>query len=160
MIEVNNLTTNRIDKDFFKKITEKVLAGEKKKEMNLSIVLVGQERIKELNKKYRRKNRITDALAFSEGPRSSPAFSGTLRGRQEFPVVPESELGLGEVVICLREVKNNAKRYNLTFEGELARVLIHGILHLLGYDHGKGEKEAKKMREKEDYYLRKIYGQE
>ena len=134
MIEINNLTTVKIDKEFFKEITEKVLEGEKKKEANLSIALVGQGRIRELNKRYRGKNRITDVLAF-----------------------PNRELGLGEIVICLREVKKNAKRFSSTFEKELARVLIHGILHLLGYDHEKSEAQVKKMEEKQNYYLKLFF---
>jgi len=127
MIEINNLTTNPVDEEFLKKAAEKVLGGEKK-EGDLSIALVGQGRIRELNKKYRGKNRATDALAFPGD-------------------------GLGEIVICLGEVKKNAKRFNSTFEKELARVLIHGILHLLGYDHERPGKEAKQMKEKEEYYL-------
>lgn len=134
MIEINNLTTVKIDKEFFKEITEKILEGEKKKEANLSIALVGQGRIRELNKRYRGKNRITDVLAF-----------------------PNRELGLGEIVICLREVKKNAKRFSSTFEKELARVLIHGILHLLGYDHEKSKTETKKMEEKQNYYLKLFF---
>ena len=130
MIEINNLTTVSVDEEFLKKIAEKVLKGEKQENKDLSIALVGQGRIRELNKKYRGKNRVTDVLAF-----------------------PNKNLGLGEIVVCLREVKKNAKRYNSTFEKELARVLIHGILHLLGYNHEKNTIEAKKMKEKEEYYL-------
>ena len=135
MIEINNLTTvQRIDEEFLKKIAQKVLEGENKKASELSIALVGQGRIRELNKRYRGKNRITDVLAF-----------------------PNKEIGLGEVVICLREVKKNAKRFSSIFEKELARVLIHGILHLLGYDHEKSEKTAKKVEEKQNYYLKLFF---
>jgi len=134
MIEVNNLTTVQIDKEFFKEITEKVLEGEKQENKNLSIALVGQGRISELNKRYRGKNRATDVLAF-----------------------PNKELGLGEIVICLREVKKNARRFSSTFEKELARVLIHGILHLLGYDHEKSDAQAKKTEEKQNYYLKLFF---
>ena len=128
MIEINNLTTNPVDEEFLKRIVKKVLEGENKEEAGLSIALVGQGRIRELNKKYRGKNRATDVLAFPGD-------------------------GLGEIVICLREVKKNAKRYRSNSEKELARVLIHGILHLLGYDHEKSEQAAEKMREKEGYYF-------
>jgi len=62
---------------------------------------------------------------------------------------------LGEVVVCLEAVKKNAKKLDLDYNKELARVLIHGILHVFGYDHEKSEKEAKKMRKKEEYYLLK-----
>jgi len=138
MIEINNLTTSRVDEDFLKKTAKMVLEGEHPpvgrvpEEANLSIALVGQGRMRELNKKYLGKNRATDVLAFGDND------------------------GLGEIVICLREVKKNARRFNSTFKKELVRVLIHGILHLLGYDHEKLEKEAEKMEEKENYYLSQI----
>ena len=102
MIEVNNLTTNQVDKAFLKGVAKKVLG---KKEFNLSIALVGQGRIKELNKRYRQKNKATDVLSFQYD-------------------------NSGEVVICLREVKKNAKQFKSTFKKELARVLIHGIKNL------------------------------
>ena len=137
MIEINNLTTSRVDEDFLKKTAKMVLEGEHPpvgrvpEEVNLSIALVGQGRMRELNKKYRKKNRVTDVLAF-----------------------PYSDSG--EVIVCLKEVKKNAKKYDTTFEKELSKVLIHGILHLLGYNHEKSEVQAKKLEEKENYYLEKL----
>ncbi len=128
MIEINNLTAVGIKKEFFKKIAKIVLEGEKQTKKELSIALVDQGRIRELNKRYRDKNRATDVLAFPGD-------------------------GLGEIVICLREVKKNAKRFSSTFEKELARVLIHGVLHLLGYDHEKDKQLAEKMKEKDQHYL-------
>jgi probable rRNA maturation factor len=145
MIEINNLTTNPIDEEFFKKTAKMILKGENKKTTtrsppsrkrapaNLSIALVGQGRISELNRRYRGKNRVTDILAF-----------------------PNKEIGLGEIVICFREVKKNAKKYGLTFEKEFSKVLIHGIFHLLGYNHEESEKEAERMRQKEEYYLSQL----
>jgi len=127
MIEINNLTTSSIDKKFLDRVAKKILKGENQKERDLSIVFVGQGRMRKLNKKYREKNKVTDVLSFGEE--------------------------LNEVVICPREVKKNAKKYNLTFKKELARVLIHGILHLLGYEHEKSKKETEKMEKKEEYYL-------
>jgi probable rRNA maturation factor len=134
MIEINNLTTVQIEEEFLKKVAQKVLESEKEGNKNLSIALVGQGRIRELNKRYRGKNRATDVLTF-----------------------PNKEIGLGEIVICLREVKKNTKRFSSAFEKELARVSIHGILHLLGYDHEKSETEAKKMEEKQNYYLKLFF---
>lgn len=149
MIEINNLTTNPVNEEFLKKIIQKVLEGENQEKKNLSLAFIGQGRMRELNKKYRGKNRVTDVLSFSDD-------------------------GLGEVVICLREVKKNSKRFtpleitgaekknkesesltgfNSPFEKELAACLIHGLLHLLKYDHEKSETEAKKMKEKQNHYL-------
>jgi len=134
MVEINNLTTVKgINEEFLKKVAEKVLEEEKKEKKDLSIAFVGQGRIRELNKRYRGKNKVTDILAF-----------------------PGGETGLGEIVICLREVKKNAKKFDSIFQKELIKVLIHGVLHLLGYDHEKSEQKAEKMREKEEYYLSKF----
>jgi len=98
MIEVNNLTTDRVNKKKLKKLAEKVLAAENKK-IDLSIALVGEKRIRELNKKYRKKDKPTDVLSFNYG-------------------------ASGEVVLCPRQI-----------EGKIDQVLVHGILHILGYNH-------------------------
>ncbi len=134
MIEINNLTAVRIDEEFLRKVCQKVLKEEKRGKTNLSIALVGQSRVRELNKRYRGKNQVTDVLSF-----------------------PDGEIGLGEIVVCPSEVKRSARRFDLTFEKELARVLIHGILHLLGYGHEKSGAAAKKMEEKQNYYLKKYF---
>jgi len=129
MIEINNATSSPVDKNYLKRISERVFKKEKK-EKDLSIALVGPGQIRKLNKIYRKKNRPTDVLSFSYG-RSS------------------------EIVICISEVRKNAKKYHLPFKKELNRVLIHGILHVLGYDHKAGSKGKKLMEKKENYYFRK-----
>lgn len=147
MIEINNLTTNPIDEEFLKRIAKKVLEEEKKERSDLSIALIGQGRMRKLNKKYLGKNRVTDVLAFPE--------SKVLL--EKFKIGPAQKFqGLGEIVICLREVKKNARRFKSTFEKELATCLIHGILHLLGYDHEISEEKAKEMEKRQEYYLSKI----
>lgn len=143
MVEVNNLTGFSINKKFLKRVAETVLKGENNKKGSLSIALVGLKRIQKLNKAYRKKDYPTDVLSFN-----SP---------KEFPAVSEDERELGEVIICPQQVKKNAKKFNSSFKKELVRVLIHGILHLLGYDHEKSEREAKEMRERENFYLAKIF---
>ena len=130
MIEINNLTLGEVDEEFLRGVAKKILKGENKKELNLSIVFVGESRIKKLNKEYRGKNKVTDVLSFGEG--------------------------LNEIVICLQEVKKNARKFNSSFKRELARVLVHGILHLLGYEHEKEKKEAEKMEKKQEYYLNSL----
>jgi probable rRNA maturation factor len=150
MIEINNLTANQVDQEFLREVAKKVLISENKERLELSIVFVGQARIRELNKKYRKINKPTDVLSFN--------YDNT-----------------GEIVICPSQIKENAKEYKSTYKKELAKVLIHGALHLLGYDHEKGEgeedksssspssrkrdsvKEAKKMEEKQKYYLKKFF---
>lgn len=132
MTEINNLTINRIDERFLKRVAEKVLKGENRIRVDLSVALVGEGRMREMNKKYRKKSRATDVLSFSYNDS-------------------------GELVICLREVKKNAKKFNSTFEKEMARTLIHGILHLLGEDHETSKLKAKKMEEKQENYLKLFF---
>jgi len=104
MIEINNLTTSRVDEEFLKGVAKKVLKGENRKDIDLSIAFIGEARMRKLNKKYRGKNKVTDVLSFGQG--------------------------LNEIVVCLREIKKNAKTYNSTFKKELARVLTHGIKNI------------------------------
>ncbi|MCP6718502.1 MAG: rRNA maturation RNase YbeY [Patescibacteria group bacterium] len=146
MVEINNLTTSKINKVFLKKISQKVLKKEKKENSSLSIALIGSARMRKLNKKYRGKNRSTDVLSFAE----DLDFLGKSKELKKLNV-------LGEVVICIGNVKKNAKRLNVSFKKELTRVLIHGILHILGYDHEISESKAKLMRERENYYLSNIF---
>lgn len=127
MIGINNLTTTSVNEEFLQKIARKVLKGEGVKgEIELSIALVESGRIREINKRYRSKNRVTDVLSFPETQ-----------------VLGEKIQNLGEIIICLQQVKKNAKKFGSTFKKELAKILIHGILSLLGYHHKEGEKEEK-----------------
>lgn len=151
VIEINNLTTSDIKEDFLKKIIREVLKEEleisKIQGIELSVALVGSGRMRKINKSYRGKNRTTDVLAFPE--------SKVLL--EKFRVGPAKKVqGLGEIIICPREVKKSAKRFGLAPKKELAKVLIHGLLHLLGYDHEKNEQEAKRMTAKEEHYLLNI----
>ena len=129
MIEANNLTGFKIDINFVKKIAGKVLKGERKNKAEISIAFVNPAKIRQLNKKYLKKNRPTDVLSYTYNK------------------------SLGEVVICPQQVKQNAKKFGETFKKELRRVLIHGILHFLGQDHEKRAAAAKKMEKKQNYYF-------
>lgn len=144
MVEINNLTEVKIKEDFVKEILDKVLEQEKK-QGNISVAFIGPKRMQKLNKKYRKKNRVTDVLSFSESQVLFENFF--IRGLKKTK-------NLGEIVICLREIKKNAQRLNIIFDQELTRVLIHGTLHILGYDHEKNEKETMKMKKKEEEYLK------
>lgn len=145
MIEINNLTTGAIDRKFLEKVVQTVLKGEKiKREIDLSIAFIGHERMRTINKRYRGEDRATDVLSFSEPRALLKKFkAGQIQRRQ----------ALGEIIVCSREIKKNAKRFDSTFKKELSLSLIHGVLHLLGYEHEKGGKKAKKMEEKQNYYL-------
>lgn len=139
MVEIKNLTQTSFDENFLKKTVNNVLKREGKKNSYVSLVLVGSVRMKRLNKKYLKRNYPTDVLAFPE--------------TEKHPGINI----LGEIIICPQTVKKNARRFNSSFGKELIKILIHGLLHLLGYDHEESVKEAEKMGEKEAYYLKKMF---
>lgn len=120
MIEVNNTTKREVDERFLKKIAQQVLKAEKSKESGLSVAIVGTKRSQELNKRYRGKDKVANVLSFSE-----------------------KEFGLGEIVLCPQEIAKDAKKYGILFQQALALMLIHGMLHLLGYSHSSMAKKEK-----------------
>ncbi|MEK7104292.1 MAG: rRNA maturation RNase YbeY [Patescibacteria group bacterium] len=135
MIEVVNLTRQKVRQDLIVKIAEKVLSGEKAKKWNISICLVGCAKIKELNKKFRGKDFSTDVLSFSGLENKS------------------GEEKIGEIFVCLKEVQANAKKDGQSLREALNWAVVHSVLHLLGYGHEKTEKDANIMRRKEQVYL-------
>jgi len=132
MIEINNLTPKKTDYSFLGSIAKKVLKGEKIKKGEFSIAVVCGRRMKAINKKYRKKDEETDVLSFDYGIDSA------------------------EILICPEVIKKNAKKFNLRYNKEIARVLIHGVLHIAGYSHEGSKKDAKEMERKTDYYLSHI----
>lgn len=144
-VEINNLTAVEVDAVLIKKTIEEVLKGEGANARGgVSIAFIGPGRMRKLNKTYRKKNRVTDVLSFAN---AKVRF-------EKFKIGPtEKTEGFGEIVVCLREVAKNAKKENNTQEQELIRVIIHGVLHLLGFDHEKSEAEAERMKEKEEEYI-------
>jgi probable rRNA maturation factor len=149
MVEINNLTKIPINKRLLEKVAEKILKIERKKRIHqsLSIAFVEPKRIKEINRKYRRRDKVTDVLSFAEG---------NISKIKSQPDSFKKLTSLGEIIICPQEVKKNAKKYGLSFRDELILILIHGILHLLGYDHEKSKAGGKKMEKKEKFYLPQI----
>ena len=139
MIEINNLTGHPIlgravDKKSFSQVAKIVLKGENRGTETLSLAFVNKEEIKKLNKKYRGKNKPTDVLSF------------LLNEKQCF----------GEIVICPKIVEENAKKYGVSVKKEMFKVFVHGILHLLGYDHEKSKREAEIMEAKQEKYLSNV----
>ena len=86
-----------------------------------------------LNKKFRKIDKVTDVLSFGEAA---------------------ADPQRGEVVICVEQAKQQAKRYKVTLLEEIQRLLVHGLLHLLGYDHLK-RADRILMRHKEEVYAKK-----
>ncbi len=163
-LEIHNFTQNKINEKFFQKVAETVLkiVGLKDK-IEISLAIVGDGRMRKLNKMYRGRNRVTDVLAFANKsviPYLAKAFPRLKKGKDiEFIEPPDNVKRLGEVIICYPRAKKQAKRLKHSLGKELTILLIHGILHLLGYEDEKSEKQAKEMREMENKILKKVnYG--
>jgi len=128
-IEIANQTKHRVNRALIERSVETVLKFGKKKS-DVSIVIVGDRVMKTLNHRYRGKNTVTDILSFSEEESESP------------------EAGfIGELIIDLEQINRQAKKFGHTKTTELAFIVIHGMLHLLGYEDEseKGRLEMEKL---------------
>ena len=121
--------------------------GLDKLKLYISITLTVPEVIQEANKKYRNIDKPTDVLSF-------PMFE-----KQEIEYMLkngyEVEDVLGDLIISIPKVKEQAVEYGHSFERELAYMIVHGFYHLMGFDHME-ENDKKEMREKEDAVLNKL----
>lgn len=95
---------------------------------SLTLVFVGEKEGRELNKRFRKKGYATDVLSFA----------------------PVEEKSLGELVFCWPVLKRQAMEHDLSLRDEFRYLLIHGILHLLGYDHENHDRQAKEMYRLQD----------
>lgn len=161
VLEIHNFTQNEIDERAFQRVAAIVLktVGIKDK-TEISLAVVGDSRMRKLNKLYRGKNRVTDVLAFGNRsvlPYLAKSFP-RLKKKQavEFIEPPDGVKRLGEVIICYPRAKKQAKRLGHTLKKELTVLLIHGILHLLGYDHETGGQKAEEMRKMEERILKSM----
>lgn len=107
--------------------------------LEVSVLLVGDGRMRKLNREYRGKDKTTDVLSFPQGGPCGAALCS-----------------LGDIVISVPQTIRQAGEYGATFYEELARLLIHGLLHLLGYDHEGNAYQARIMRKLETEILEAI----
>jgi probable rRNA maturation factor len=125
-------------------LAERVLSAVGESRSELSLELTGDRRMQRLNREYRKKDRPTDVLAF---PIREAALPRAVR-----PVTPM----LGDVVISLPTAVRQAKEAGRSIDIELAMLLVHGVLHLCGYDHERNSREAARMSRRERALLRLI----
>lgn len=150
-VSLVNLTTLNISPDFFEKIAQKVLEKEGYKEdVLIEVVLMGEGRMRNINKRYAGKNQVTDVLSFAFSEIKKPTKKDLV-----FIEPPDTQKILGEILLCPSRIRKNAKKFKKEFEEELAFVFVHGLLHLLGYDH-KDTKSTNKMQKKEKEILKEI----
>ena len=123
------------------KWVSEILLMQNYREGEVGIIFVNDRQIQKYNRDYRHKDRPTDVLSFPmlEGPGGHlhPQF-------------------LGDVMISLPMVEKEGRLYKRSPARQLLILLIHGLLHLSGYDHERSPREAKRMDRREKYILRKI----
>jgi probable rRNA maturation factor len=125
-----------------KKIAASLLKFLDQDKSELSIALVGNSEIQQLNKKYRHKNYATDVLSF-------PAQEG----------LPSRVRILGDVVISVDKADEQARERDRTLDEEMITLLIHGIVHLMGYDHERSARDARIMARLEKKLYRTLCDQ-
>ena len=142
MLLIKNFTKQKLDKRHLNKIAERTLEVSKaQKPTEISLVIVGEKRIRSLNKRFRGIDKVTDVLSF-----------GDEETEIGFVSPPNDILYLGEIFICQTRAKKQAEEKKHSMKKEMTILFIHGILHLLGYDH-KGDYKDSKMKNIEEKVL-------
>lgn len=136
--------------EVIKKVLTTCFKEEKIEDSNLyiTITLTTPEQIRKINKKYRNIDKATDVLSF---PMFEKDELDEKIEKQEY----SHEDVLGDIVISIERVKEQAKEYGHSFERELSYMVVHGFYHLMGYDHIE-EKDKKVMRPKEEKILNEL----
>ena len=112
-----------------------------KKKYEVNILLAQNEQMKKINRKYRKIDKVTNVLSFPQGLIMSN--------------LGKEKLLLGDIVLSLDKLRKEAEDQSKKFNNHLTHIIMHGFMHLLGFDH-ENEKEAKVMEEREKDILLKL----
>lgn len=143
-------------KNLISKVIEASLDYEKcPYEVEVNVVLTGNEEIHQVNKEFRNIDRPTDVLSFPMIDYDSPAEFDNLEDYIEYFNPETGELLLGDIMISLEQAKKQAEEYNHSKEREIAFLTAHSMLHLCGYDHMEDD-ERMVMEEKQKEILEQL----
>lgn len=145
-INYDGLEENSEYEKTIKQVVQACFKEEKLNSKNLyiNIILTTPSNIKKVNKQYRNIDKETDVLSF-------PMFEKN----EMYKVNNDIQEVLGDIIISIERVQEQAKDYGHTFTRELAYMVVHGFYHLMGYDHME-EEDKKQMRSKEETILNKL----
>ena len=124
MIEINNTTKTKIPAIKMKRIVERFILVYKLKDFSVSVAIIGDQKMRELNYVYRGYDKPTDVLSFTE---------------------------LNEIIIDIKAIERQAKELKKTRDSELFFILVHGLLHLIGYDDNTEKKRLEMIALGEDF---------
>ncbi len=136
-IEIENLYGYDQDYDYLNQVIDLTLEVEKIENAVFSVIFVDEAKIQEINREYRGVDRVTDVISF--------AFEDSIDVSYDFRF-------LGDIYICIPRMKEQALEYGHSEKRELSFLVVHGLLHLLGYDH-QTEEEEKEMFSKQEVIL-------
>ena len=142
------------EEDRYNEVIKKVLSqcfkeeDLEKSKLCITVILTTPGKIRQVNKEYRKIDKATDVLSF---PMFTKDELDEMIKKQQF----ENEDMLGDIIISIDKVKEQAIEYGHSFERELSYMVVHGFYHLMGYDHIE-EEDKKEMRAKEEKILGKL----
>lgn len=140
LVTVEDPFAGAVDARWLEELAAKVLAAEGSHDSEVGVLVTDDATVRELNRRYAGEDSVTDVLSFS------------LQEGEEF-AWPDEVKHLGEVIISLPTAERQAQEGGLPLEQEVAHLLVHGLLHLLGYDHADPDGE-RRMRQRENVLLR------
>ena len=137
------------------KALEKAMDGFVDSDIPLAVefIFTDEEEIRRLNRETRNTEKVTDVLSFP----ALDSIKGKALKKRDFPleIDDEGNLLIGSVAVCVKRAEEQAEEYGHSYQRELHYLLVHGIMHCLGYDHLTDEERAE-MREREEFILAKL----
>ncbi len=141
-IDITAPAARRITRPWLRRIAQRALSLEKvRAAQEIGILITTDAEVRRLNKQYRRKDTTTDVLSFALAESDA-----------DFTPSPEGASTLGQVVVSYPQAQRQAREYGHSIEREVAFLLVHGLLHLLGYDH-KNRTDEKLMQARQEAIL-------
>ena len=120
-----------------KALLERILKDESRPDCDLTVIFTDSAHLRRLNRRYRGRDRVTDVISFAMTEGADSRYNSK---------------ELGDVFISLPRARHQAREYRVPAGEEIKRLTVHGVLHLLGYDHVKPG-QAPKMQRREEFYL-------
>lgn len=135
MITINNEQSDiTIDIEQLKRDTQRVLTALEYDDFDIGILLATNQKMHEYNKQHRQQDKPTDILSFP--------YHSELKAGERIVAQTDDDKNLGDIIIAPQYVKDDLPRWNMGFEQRIRVLLVHGICHLLGYDHIEDEDYA------------------
>jgi len=160
-VQIMEGLTGLLSSDQLRQIAECALVvGSSKSDASLSVVVASDEVVRDLNRRHRGLDENTDVLSFSFTHQGeyygNRAEDSQVAGCLDFVLPPGEDLSLGEVIVSYHQAQRQASGSGHSLEREVALLLTHGVLHLLGYDHVEPSDEAV-MKKMENLALRDVF---